>query len=50
VNQTSASAGNCAASYLIEAGLNDLELTATIWHSGPRTTKLIYGHLSRTAR
>lgn len=34
-----------AASYLIEAGLNDLELTATIGHSDPRTTKMIYGHL-----
>ena len=33
------------ASYLIEAGLNDLELTATIGHSDPRTTKMIYGHL-----
>src|SRR4051812_24298183 len=34
-----------AASYLIEAGLNDLELTATIGHSDSRTTKRIYGHL-----
>ena len=33
------------ASYLIETGLNDLELTATIGHSDPRTTKMIYGHL-----
>jgi hypothetical protein len=33
------------ASYLIEAGLNDLELTATIGHSDSRTTKRIYGHL-----
>ena len=32
------------ASYLIEGGLNDLELTATIGHSDPRTTKMIYGH------
>jgi len=34
-----------AASYLIEAGLNHLELTATIGHSDSRTTKRIYGHL-----
>lgn len=34
-----------AASYLIEAGLNDLELTVTIGHSDSRTTKRIYGHL-----
>ncbi len=34
-----------AASYLIEAGLNDLELTSMIGHSDPRTTKMIYGHL-----
>src|SRR4051812_26362729 len=34
-----------AVSYLIEAGLNDLELTATIGHSDSRTTKRIYGHL-----
>lgn len=38
-------ARHCCASYLIEAGLNDLELTATIGHSDPRTTKTIYGHL-----
>ena len=38
-------ARHSAASYLIEAGLNDLELTTTIGHSDPRTTKLIYGHL-----
>jgi len=38
-------ARHSAASYLIEAGLNDLELTATIGHSDPRTTKTIYGHL-----
>jgi integrase len=38
-------ARHCAASYLIEAGLNDLELTAVIGHSDSRTTKAIYGHL-----
>jgi integrase len=38
-------ARHCAASYLIEAGLNDLELTTTIGHSDVRTTKNIYGHL-----
>jgi len=38
-------ARHSAASYLIEAGLNDLELTSMIGHSDPRTTKLIYGHL-----
>jgi integrase len=38
-------ARHSAASYLIEAGLNDLELTAMIGHSDPRTTKSIYGHL-----
>jgi integrase len=38
-------ARHCCVSYLIEAGLNDLELTATIGHSDPRTTKTIYGHL-----
>jgi integrase len=38
-------ARHCCASYLIEAGLNDLELMATIGHSDPRTTKVIYGHL-----
>ena len=38
-------ARHSAASYLIEAGLNDLELTAMIGHSDPRTTKVIYGHL-----
>jgi hypothetical protein len=37
----------CAASHLIEAGLNDLELTATIGHSDSRTTKRIDGHLDR---
>jgi integrase len=39
-----------AASYLIEAGLNDLELTAMIGHSDPRTTKSIYGHLFPDSR
>jgi integrase len=38
-------ARHCAASYRIEAGLNDLELKATIGHSDSRTTKRIYGHL-----
>lgn len=38
-------ARHCAASYLIEAGLNDLELTTTIGHSDVRTTKNVYGHL-----
>jgi integrase len=38
-------ARHCAASYLIEAGLNDLELTVTLGHSDVRTTKNIYGHL-----
>jgi integrase len=38
-------ARHCAASYLIEAGLNDLELMTTIGHSDVRTTKNIYGHL-----
>jgi integrase len=38
-------ARHCAASYLIEAGLNDLEVTATIGHCDSRTTKRIYGHL-----
>jgi integrase len=38
-------ARHSAASYLIEAGLNDLELTAVIGHSDSRTTKRIYGHL-----
>ncbi|HEX9481569.1 MAG TPA: site-specific integrase [Solirubrobacteraceae bacterium] len=38
-------ARHSAASYLIEAGLNDLELTAMIGHSDSRTTKNIYGHL-----
>ena len=30
---------------VLEAALNDLELTATIGHSDPRTTKAIYRHL-----
>ncbi len=34
-----------AASYGIEMGLNDLELTVMIGHSDVRTTKNIYGHL-----
>jgi integrase len=38
-------ARHCAASYLIEAGLNDVELTVTLGHSDVRTTKNIYGHL-----
>jgi integrase len=38
-------ARHSAASYLIEAGLNDLELTAVVGHSDSRTTKNIYGHL-----
>lgn len=37
-------ARHSAASYLIEAGLNDLELTSMIGHSDPHTTKVIYGH------
>jgi len=43
-------ARHSAASYLIEAGLNDLELTAMIGHSDPRTTKAIYGHLFPDSR
>jgi integrase len=43
-------ARHSAASYLIEAGLNDLELTAMIGHSDPRTTKHIYGHLFDDSR
>jgi hypothetical protein len=35
---------------LIEAGLNDLELTAMIGHSDARTTKAIYGHLFPDSR
>jgi integrase len=33
------------ASYLVDAGVNDLELAAVIGHSDPRTTKSIYTHL-----
>lgn len=43
-------ARHSAASYLIEAGLNDLELTTTIGHRDPRTTKAIYGHLFPDSR
>jgi len=43
-------ARHSAASYLIEAGLNDLELTTTIGHSDPRTTKMIDGHLFPDSR
>jgi integrase len=42
---TAHEARHCCASYLIEAGLNDLELTATIGHSDVRTTLNVYGHL-----
>ena len=35
---------------LIEADLNDLELTATIGHSGSGTTKRIHGHLFPDSR
>jgi hypothetical protein len=45
MRRRSAQGEHSAASYLIEAGLNDLELTATIGHSNSRTTKRIYGHL-----
>ncbi len=38
-------ARHSAASYLIEAGLNDIELTAMVGHSDSRTTENIYGHL-----
>ena len=38
-------ARHSAASYLIEAGLNDLELMKMIGHTDPRTTKMIYGKL-----
>ena len=38
-------ARHTCASYLIEAGLNELELTAMIGHSDQRTTMNIYGHL-----
>ena len=43
-------ARHSAASYLIEAGLNDLELTTMIGHSDPRTTQTIYGHLFPDSR
>jgi integrase len=43
-------ARHSAASYLIEAGLNDLELTSMMGHSDPRTTKMIYGHLFPDSR
>lgn len=43
-------ARHSAASYLIEAGLNDLELTAMVGHSDSRTTKNIYGHLFPDSR
>jgi integrase len=43
-------ARHSAASYAIEAGLNDLELTTMIGHSDPRTTKAIYGHLFPDSR
>lgn len=33
------------ASYLVDAGVNDLELAAVIGHSDPRTTKSIYAKL-----
>jgi integrase len=33
------------ASYLVDAGVNDLQLAAVIGHSDPRTTKAIYAHL-----
>ena len=36
-------ARHTAASYLIEAGLNDLELMKMIGHTDPPTTKMIYG-------
>jgi integrase len=38
------------ASYLVEAGANDLELAAVIGHSDPRTTKSIYTHLFEGSR
>lgn len=43
-------ARHSAASYLIEADLNDLELTAMVGHSDSRTTKTIYGHLFPDSR
>jgi len=38
------------ASYLVDAGANDLELAAVIGHSDPRTTKSIYTHLFEGSR
>jgi integrase len=38
-------ARHSAASYLIHAGLNDLEMMKMIGHTDPRTTKMIYGKL-----
>ena len=38
-------ARHSAASYLIEAGLNAVELMKMIAHTDPRTTKMIYGKL-----
>lgn len=35
---------------LVEAGLDDVQLTATIGHSDPRTTKTIYAHLFPDAK
>jgi integrase len=43
-------ARHSAASYLIEAGLNDLELMKMIGHTDPRTTKMIYGKLFPDSR
>ena len=38
------------ASYLVDAGVNDLELAAVIGHSDPRTTKSIYAKLFEGSR
>jgi integrase len=38
------------ASYLVDAGVNDLGLAAVIGHSDPRTTKSIYTHLFEGSR
>ncbi len=38
------------ASYLVAAGVNDLELADVIGHSDPRTTKSIYTHLFEGSR
>jgi integrase len=43
-------ARHSTASYLVEAGLNDLELAGMIGHSDPRTTKTIYAHLFEDSR